>query len=273
MGEQTKPADNTSEKCAVCNSAITKKPVSRMGKLYCSLYCAEVNRERMENLDMEKIDFSELGDVVQKFMNTCMECPFPTKCRELRDICGSYFEELHDYITIRWCCHAVFGLSCMLSDGSVSLDTVKKLMARAEKICRDGNHQGVHPAILAMAEGEMAEDFSYVAAPDVRPEPPEEDHEHFLACLHCEKEFMDECLRMTEEAESRLPEVEEMLGKFRYCGHARYDMACMLMNPNVKKEKLESIIEKSKKIADEKKFRGGQYRIHYLSVARSIKDD
>ena len=42
-------------------------------------------------------------------------------------------------------------------------------------------------------------------------------------------------------------------------------------DPNVDKEKLKKLIEKSRKIADEKNFKGGQYRIHYLSVARSVK--
>jgi hypothetical protein len=272
MERHTPETIDTVQKCAVCQGAIAKKPVKRMGKLYCSVYCAEVNRERMENLDMDKIDFSELGGVVERFMKTCMECPFPKKCRELRGICSSYFEELHDYISMRWCCHAIFGLSCMLSDGSVSLETVKKVMARAEEICREGKHQGVSPAILAMAEGELVSDFSYEPAPDIRPPVPEEEHEHYLACLQCEKDFMDECLRMTAEAEAFLPEVEALID-YRYCGHARYDLAAMLQNPKVSKEKVKHIIAKSKKIADEKNFKGGQYRIHFLSVGRSIDKD
>ena len=41
---------------------------------------------------------------------------------------------------------------------------------------------------------------------------------------------------------------------------------------DILKAKLKKLIAKSKKIADEKKFKGGQYRIHYLSVARSVKE-
>ncbi len=257
--------------CAVCQHPITKEPVVRMGAFYCSLYCAEVNRERMENLDLKKIDFDELGDVVGKFMRTCMDCPFPLKCREVREICSSYFDALHDHITMRWCCHAIFGLSCMLSDGSVEMDVIKRAMAKAEEIARDRKYVGVSPTVLAMAEGELAEDFSYVPHPDILPPVPEEQHEHYLACLNCDRRFMDECLALTAEAEARLPEIEDMLGSFKYCGHARYDMASMLLNPKVDKKKVKGIIEKSKKIADEKNFKGGQYRIHFLSVARSIR--
>ena len=122
-------------------------------------------------------------------------------------------------------------------------------------------------------EGELAEDFSYTPFPDLPPEPPKEEHDHYLACLHCEREFMDECLKMTAEAEERMPEIEKMLGNFRYCGHSRFDLAAMLHNPKVTKEKLAKIIDKSKKIADEKNAKWGQYRIHGLAVGRSVKKD
>jgi len=268
--ENNEKNSGETQRCAVCNGVITGKPVKRMGDLYCSVYCAEVNRERMENLDLEKIDFNELGDVIGRFMNTCMKCIFPVTCREVRDFCGAYFDELHDYITMRWCCHALFGLSCMLSDGSVAMDTVKKILAKAEELARKNGCAGINPAVLSMAEGELIEDFTYVPGPENRPAPPEQQHEHYLACVNCERKFMDECLRLTEEAEAFLPEIEAMLD-FPYCGHAKYDMAAMLLNPCVDREKLKKLIAKSKKIADEKKFGGGQYRIHYLSVARSIK--
>ncbi len=268
--QEKEQLNHDEQRCAVCNGVITKKPIKRMGNLYCSIYCAEVNRERMENLDMEKIDFNELGDVIGRFMNTCMKCPFPLKCRKVREFCGAYFEELHEYITMRWCCHAIFGLSCMLSDGSVSMGTVKKIMARAENISREKGYKGISPAVLSMAEGELIEDFSYLPGPENRPDPPKQEHEHYLACVNCDKKFQDECLKFTEEAEAHLPEIEQMLD-FPYCGHAKYDMAAMLLDPKVDKEKVKKLIEKSKKVAREKNFKGGQYRIHYLATARSVK--
>ena len=257
-------------KCAVCNRTIEGRPVKRMGNFYCSLYCAEVNRERMENLDLDKVDFSEMGDIVGRFMNTCMKCVFPLECREVRSFCGAYFEQLHDYITMRWCCHAVFGLSCMLSDGTVGTGTVRKIMARAEEIARADSYAGISPPVLSMAEGELADDFSYSpAGEDIRPAPPAQEHEHYLACLNCDKTFMGECLKLTGRAEALLPEIDALID-FPYCGHARYDLAAMLLSPAVTREKIAGIIEKSRKIAAEKHFRGAQYRIHYLSVARSI---
>ena len=264
--------NNDVQHCAVCNGPIEKKPIKKMGNLYCSVYCAEVNRERMENLDMEKIDFNELGDVIGRFMNTCMKCPFPVKCREVRDFCSAYFDELHEYITMRWCCHAIFGLSCMLSDGSITMGRVRQIMAKAEEIARENGYVGINPSVLSMAEGELMEEFGYADGCENRPDPPEEQHEHYLACVNCDKKFMDECLKMTEEAEALVPEIEKLLGGFPYCGHAKYDMAAMMLNPRFKKEKLEPFIEKVKKVAEEKSFKGGQYRIHYLTVARSVKD-
>jgi hypothetical protein len=262
--------DDHSLKCAVCNGQITEKPVKKMGNFYCSIYCAEVNRERMENLDMEKLDFNELGDVIGKFMNTCQKCVMPLKCRTVRSYCASYFDELHEYISMRWCCHAIFGLSCMLSDGSVDISMVKKIIAKTEEFAHEKGYKGINPSVLAMAEGELIEDFTYEPGPDNIPPVPKEEHEHYLACVNCDKSFMDECLKLTDEAGALLPEVEAMLD-FPYCGHTKYEIAAMMLNPMVDKENLKKLIEKSKKIADEKNFKGGQYRIHYLSVARSIK--
>ena len=88
--------DGQLQKCSVCNGDITEKPVKKMGNFYCSVYCAEVNRERMENLDMEKLDFNELGEVVGKFMNTCQKCVMPIQCRKVRSYCASYFDVLHE---------------------------------------------------------------------------------------------------------------------------------------------------------------------------------
>ena len=83
---------------------------------------------------MEQVDFEAMAPVMDRFMSTCQVCPITRKCREDRPINGAYFEELHDYITMRWCCHNIYSLSCMLSDGSVPLETIKKLMAKAEEI-------------------------------------------------------------------------------------------------------------------------------------------
>ncbi|MFC1671260.1 hypothetical protein ACFL20_12785 [Spirochaetota bacterium] len=261
-----------SQKCAVCTKPITKKPIKRMGKLYCSFYCSEVNRERMENLDLEKVNFDELGDVIGNFMNTCKDCVMPIKCRKVRDICSHYFDELHDHISTRWCCHAIFGLSCMLSDGSVEMETVKTTIAKAEDIVRENGYVGVSPCVLSMAEGELVGDFRYVEREDYPPPPPEEMHEHYLACLNCEKDFMDECLELTQIAEDTLPEIDEMFD-FPYCGHCKYDLAAMLQNPKVSKGKIKGIVDKARKVAKEKKYQGGQYRIHYLTLARSIQGE
>ena len=51
--EHNKAMQQDVQKCAVCKGDITGKPIKRMGNLYCSVYCAEVNRECMEKLDME----------------------------------------------------------------------------------------------------------------------------------------------------------------------------------------------------------------------------
>ena len=190
----------------------------------------EQGRERMENLDRE--DTSLLSGRWSTVMSTCQECPLVLKCREVRPSCGAYFEELHDDISMRWCCHAIYALSCMLSDGSVTRDVVQKVIKRAEEIARARGNAGVSTVTLAMATGELMEDFSYAPYPDVLPPPPAEEHDHYLACVQCDKKFMDECLRETEEAEENLPQVEAQLD-FPYCGHMRYEMSSMLLNPKV----------------------------------------
>jgi hypothetical protein len=257
--------------CAACGKPITGKAFKGMGNLYCSLYCAELLSERLNNLDMTQINFEELGPVVDRFMSTCQVCPLTRKCREDRAMCGAYFEELHEYITMRWCCHCIYSLSCMLSEGSVSLETIKKLMAKAEEIARENNYTGVSQAVFGRAEYALMEDFSYTAGPDNRPEPPEEEHDHYLACVQCDKKFMEECLQLTEEAEQNIDRVEALLDGYPYCGHMKYEMAGMLLSPGAFEEKIKKLIEKTKLIAKEKEYKGGQLRLHYIAVGRSIK--
>ncbi len=263
--------DKTLQKCAVCDGDIIEKPVKKMGNFYCSIYCAEVNRERMENLDMEKLDFNELGDVIGKFMNTCQKCVMPIQCRKVRSYCASYFDELHEYITMHWCCHALFGLSAMLSDGTVKKETVLNLLRETENYARINNYNGVNPNILAIVSGELLDDLSYTPGTDVIPPEPKEEHEHYLACVNCDRVYMDECVKLTAEAETMISQVEKMID-FPYCGHMKYDLAHMLLNPKVNNDKVKKLIEKTKNIVDEKKFRGGQYRIHLLAAARSMKE-
>ena len=264
---QTQPSQQS---CAVCGKPIKRAPVKRMGNFYCSVYCAEQGRERMENLDLEKIDFAALGPVVDRFMSTCQSCPLVLKCREVRSFCGAYFEELHDHISIRWCCHAIYALSAMLSDGSVPLDTVKKVIRKAEDIARQNANTGVSIAVLGMAEGELMEDFSSTPFPDVPPAPPKEEHDHYLACVQCDKKFMDECFKLTEEAEKNLPRIDALLD-YPYCGHMRYEMAGMLLSPAITIDKIKQLIDKTRSIAKEKNYKGGHFRIHYISIGRSIK--
>jgi len=257
--------------CAACGKKITGKSFNRMGNLYCSMYCAELMRERLENLDMTQIDFNELGPVVDRFMSTCQVCPLCLKCREDRPVCEAYFEELHDDITMRWCCHCIYALSCMLSDGTVDRAVINKIMAKAEQIARDNGYTGVSQPVLGMAEMELMEDFSYTPGPDNRPEPPKESHDHYMACVQCDKKFMDECFGLTEAAEKNLPRVEALLNNYPYCGHMRYEMAGMLLSPKASEAKILNLIEKTKKIAKEKGYNGGLHRLHYIAVGRSIK--
>ena len=150
-------------------------------------------------------------------------------------------------------------------------DVVQKVIKKAEEIARGRGNAGVSTVTLAMATGELMEDFSYTAYPDVQPAPPEKEHDHYLACVQCDKKFMDECLRETEEAEKNLPQIEAQLD-FPYCGHMRYEMSSMLLNPNVDMGKIKKLIDKSRKVMKEKEYKGGHFRIHYLALGRSIKN-
>ncbi len=59
--------------------------------------------------------------------------------------------------------------------------------------------------------------------------------------------------------------------EYSYCGHMKYEMGGMLLAPGATAEKIKKLIEKTKKIADEKGYKGGQHRLHYIAVGRSIK--
>jgi hypothetical protein len=157
----------------------------------------------------------------------------------------------------------------MLSDGTIKKETVIKVLKEAENYARKNNYHGVNPNIIAIVTGDLLDDLSYTPGADVIPPEPEEEHEHYLACVNCEKSYMDECLKLTSEAEEVIPQVEKMID-IPYCGHMKYDLAHMLLNPNVDNEKVQKLIDKTKKVVKEKNFRGGQYRMHYLAVARSV---
>jgi hypothetical protein len=267
----TNQANTKPQPCAACGKPISGQTHKKMGNFYCSLYCAELMAERLRNLDMNQINFEELGPVVDRFMSTCQICTMPLICRKDRPICGAYFEELHNYITMRWCCHCIYALSCMLSDGSVGLETVKKVLVKAEEIARSNKYIGVSQSVMARAEYELMDDFSYTPAPDNRPEPPKEEHDHYLACMQCDKKFMAECFRLTEDEEKNIPRIRQLLDQYPYCGHMKYEMGGMLMAPGASEEKIKQLIEKTKKIAGEKGCEGGAHRLHYIAVGRSIK--
>ena len=80
MTQQKKaPASAAAQSCAACGKPITGKTFKGMGNLYCSLYCAELVSERLNNLDMSQVNFEELGPVVDRFMSTCQVCPLPAE--------------------------------------------------------------------------------------------------------------------------------------------------------------------------------------------------
>ena len=262
---------NFKNACAACGKPIGGEAVKKMGSLYCSVYCAELLAERLQNLDMAQINFEEMGPLVDRFMSTCQVCTLTEKCREDRPMCGHYFEELHEYITMRWCCHSIYALSCMLSDGSVPLATVRKVMAKAEDIARAHGYCGVSTAVMALAEYELMDEPHYVPGPDNRPAPPPEEHDHYLACIQCDKKFMAECLDLMEQAEKNLPRIKTLLDDYPYCGHMKYEMSCMLVAPGASEEKIKKLIDATKSIAREKGYEGGQHRLHFIAIGRSIK--
>jgi hypothetical protein len=93
----------------------------------------------------------------------------------------------------------------------------------------------------------LLDDLSYSSGTDVIPPEPKEEHEHYLACVNCEKIHMDECLKLTAEAEQIMSQVEEMID-IPYCGHMKYDLAHMLLNPKIDNEKVKKLIEKTKRL-------------------------
>jgi len=51
----------------------------------------------------------------------------------------------------------------------------------------------------------------------------------------------------------------------------RYEMAGMLLSPSITIDKIKHLINKTRAIAEEKDYKGGHFRIHYIAIGRSIK--
>jgi hypothetical protein len=47
-------------------------------------------------------------------------------------------------------------------------------------------------------------------------------------------------------------------------------MGGMLTSPGATEEKIEKLIAKTQRIAQEKGYAGGQHRLHYIAIGRSI---
>jgi len=109
-----------------------------MGNLHCSIVLRRTGTERMENLDLEKIDFAALGPVVDRFTEHLPGMPLAAQCVRCEASAAPISKSCTINISIRWVL-AMWGVSAidtgsaMLSDGSVPLDTVNKVIRKRKR--------------------------------------------------------------------------------------------------------------------------------------------
>jgi hypothetical protein len=289
------------EKCVVCDQT-TNYPIELNEKLYCSSTCISNYREEVGEHQFEKDSLAtfdkkrETGWIPERalmYINMCQRCGKKMKemCKGNQYISGMNREKLRETETVPWCCHARFNLSSSLSDGTVSLETARKIQAMAEEIVKDpkkceetvgpetlrkkmakpGGLKGVTTTIIDIAAAETAKNPDYKPMEDKTPKEQGEIMIHYAACLECDPVFGAECEEQAVEKELNkcLDEVGKMT-KERWCEHTLHALSALLLNKNMTHEKLQKIVDSAEQIVKEKGDPGINTRHLFIALGRAV---
>lgn len=258
--------------CKTCKEAITDKEVIIADDLdFCSEYCVEFYRNRMEQItENGSIYIEKLGPIGEEFINMCRKCGLTKFCFGKKEFNASHEEETHEWLKGKWCCHSVCNLSAMLSDGTVPAETVKKIMRFAEELRNSSGARTVFPSLLDKAISNMGVELDYKKMEENLPEPGEAAADHYMACVLCDDKTVKQCLEISAEAKENLEFVRQNCNK-QWCGHAQYALASALLGENINRGNVKQFIKNAEKVAEEKDEPGVTHRLYYIALGRGIQ--
>ncbi len=258
--------------CKTCKEAITGKEPIIVDELdFCSDYCVEFYRTKMKLLaEQGSMYIEKLGPIGDEFINMCRKCGLTKFCFGKKEFNASYEEETHEWLKGKWCCHSVCNLSTMLSDGTVPPETVKKIMRFAEQLRDSSGARTVFPSLLDKAISNMGVDLNYRKMEENLPEPRPAVTDHYMACVLCDEETVEQCLDISAQARENLEFVQQNCNK-QWCGHAQYALASALLGEKLNRGNVKEFIENAEKIAEEKGEPGVTHRSYYLALGRGIQ--
>ena len=253
--------------CAQCGKDLIMHVLPINDIDFCSSWCLELyKREKGDRkffLEFKKA-MAEMGDRwvpkgADEYVRMCGACHKDTfeACHAIMDLSGSMINTLSETEEMHWCCHGHFNLSAALSDGTVSLETARKVQKQAEKLSKVYGHKGVTVLTLTIALADLAKNLDYEKRTGTSPEIDIPEMSHAAACLLCNPDFGKQCEIQVEE-EFRLAEKVRPRVKNLWCQHCIQALAHLMMN---RKEEdgfklVDAAVVLAEKVAEERGHKG-----------------
>jgi hypothetical protein len=270
--------------------------------MYCSSVCLNKYREEIGEAQFQKDSIAtfekkrDTGWIPERalmYIEMCRRCNKNLRemCKANQYVSGMNRDTLRRSETVPWCCHARFNLSSSLSDGTVSLSAAVQIQQKAEemvknpsiceqlvgpetlrkKMAKTGGLKGVTTTILDIAAAELAKNAEYQNQKDNTPKEQGEIMIHYAACLECDPVFGAECEEQAVEKELNkcIDEVKPLTHAL-WCDHTIHALSALMLNKNMTRQRLQSIINATEKIAEEKKDPGINTRHLFISLGRAV---
>jgi hypothetical protein len=290
------------QNCVVCGQT-TSYPMELNERMYCSSACIAKYRKEVGERQFEKDSIStfekkrDTGWIPERalmYINMCQRCNkgLKTVCKANQYVSGMHRDELRRSETVSWCCHARFNLSSSLSDGTVPLESARKIQAMAEdmvknpkkcaeivgpnalkkKMAKQGGLKGVTTTIIDIAAAELVRNPGYKPEEDKTPPENGDPMIHYAACLECDPVFGAECEEQAVEKDiNDCVETVNKMTKSLWCEHTQQALSALLLNKNMTVEKLQKLIDSTENIAGEKNDPGVTTRHLFIALGRAVQ--
>ncbi|MFC1591099.1 hypothetical protein ACFL43_01095 [Thermodesulfobacteriota bacterium] len=287
--------------CVICGQT-TSYPLELNDKLYCSSGClgkyrAEAGERQFEKDSIatfeKKRDTGWIPERALMYIGMCQRCSKTLKemCKANQYVSGLNRATLRRTETVPWCCHARFNLSSALSDGTVPLESARKIQAQAERMVKDHTQcrelvgpealqakmskpeglKGVTTTIIDIAAAETATSPEYKPMEDKTPGEDGEIMIHYAACLECDPVFGAECEEQAIEKDlNNCVEQVSTMTHSLWCEHTLQALSALLLNKHMTRERLQHLIDAAEGIAQEKNDPGINTRHLFIALGRAV---
>jgi len=266
--------------CSQCNKDLVMKFIELKDLVFCSNQCLEDYRNKMgqKKFQREYRDVFVQGEgkgwvpkQANEYMRMCVPCPkmLMGACQEEREISAVYHDSLAESEEHRWCCHATFRLSAVLSDGTVPMESALKVQRHAENKARDQDLRGVLPVTHNQSFADLLKNFEHKKLKESPPELRPITMSHFGACLLCDESFGRQCEALCEREFQLIPKVKPLI-QTSWCSHAVHALADMLIDRENGEQLLKKIIPFADQVAQEKESPGVTTRSLFIALGRML---